>query len=220
MVILIIIAFLVMKSIGFFGAENTKSGDEEDRQMTKQELVDYFVDETTTYPGVNQPMKSMAWDNRTVTASIEDQPPAGGEKALDDFISVFNNNSTTTKLEKVDSGGDIKIYFQASTGEAAGKSGPSSGDDFIIDRANVKISENAAVFEQSLSSVLSHEMFHALGFTGHYSGSTCRLMSSRTCGAHLTQNEERLIQMLYSSGLPVGSDEETIRAHFQNWTPK
>jgi hypothetical protein len=59
-------------------------------------------------------------------------------------------------------------------------------------------------------------MFHALGFTGHYMGSVCRLMSPETCGSHLSVNEEKLIQMLYANDIPPGLDESQIRNYFQN----
>lgn len=194
--------------------------DEEDRQMTKAELIDYFVEETTTYSSPNTPIRVAKWEKPVVTVSIADVPPEGGEKTLNDFISKFNNNSIKIKLQHTEKDGDIKIYFQESTRGAAGLSGPSTGGDYTIDNADVKLAQDVALFEQSISSVLSHELFHALGFTGHYSGTTCRLMSTGTCGSRLTINEERLIQMLYATDLPSNSGEAEIRAYFQNWNPK
>lgn len=194
--------------------------DEEDIELSKANLIDYFVEETTIYPGLNQPAKVIRWEKELVFLSIADTPPEGAIKAIDDFINIFNRNSSKTKLSRVNSSGDIIFYFQADTRGAAGSSGPSTGADYIIDHANIKLSEDAALFQQSMESVLSHEIFHALGFTGHYSGNVCRLMSSSVCGSHLTINEERLIQMLYATEISSGADENQIREYFKNWSPK
>ncbi|MFA6492638.1 MAG: hypothetical protein WCV58_00615 [Patescibacteria group bacterium] len=227
LVIIIMVALFSLRSftgfnIGKFFDNSQNNGsnlDEEDKEMTKSELIDYFVGETTVYPGFDKSIKVMKWEKPVVTISVADTPPEGGIKAIDDFINKFNNNSTKTKLQRIESDGDIKIYFQVSTDGAAGRSGPSSGADYIIDHANIKLSEEAAMFDQSLSSVLSHEIFHALGFTGHYQGSACRLMSPTVCGSRLTINEERLIQMLYSTDMPDGINESEIRSFLQNWSP-
>lgn len=227
LLILLIIIFFVFGSFTGFnprslfnGQDNTANQDEEDREMTKQGLIDYFVGETTVYPGADIVMKVIKWEKPVVTVSIADTPPDGGVQAVDDFIAKFNQNSTKTKLERIENNGDIKIFFQASTNGAAGRSGPSSGADYTIDHANIKLAGEVALFEQSLSSVLAHEMFHALGFTGHYTGNVCRLMSPTVCGSHLTINEEKLIQMLYSTDLPSGIGESEVRSYFQNWSPK
>src|SRR4030042_4112908 len=157
--------------------EKSAAPDEEDKEMSKQELIDYFVQETTTYSGVDIKIKLSRFEKEIVTVSIEDDKSKDKTKAVNNFITIFNKNSTATSLKRVDSNGDIKVYFHADTSGSAGRSGPSTGADYVIDHADVKISEDAAIFEQSLDSVFSHEMFHAIGFTGHYSGSVCRLMS-------------------------------------------
>lgn len=202
------------------GENGSTKQDAEDIEMSKADLVDYFVTETTVYPGYDKRIKLMKWEKPTITLSIEDMPPEGGINAVDDFVTIFNSNSTSAKMERIESGGDIKIYFQKDTKGVAGRSGPSSGADFTIDHADVKLDEKVAIFEQSLVSVLSHELFHALGFTGHYNGKECRLMSTNTCGSRLTINEERLIQMMYGTDISAESDESQIRAFFQNWNPK
>lgn len=203
-----------------FNPDNTSQQDEEDQAMSHDELVDYFTILVTTYSSPETPSKVAKWDKPVVTISIENIPPENGIKVVDDFINKFNSNSTKTKLERTAKNGDIRIYFNVDTSGSAGRSGPSTGADYIIDSAQVKLDERVAVFEQSLSSVFSHEMFHALGFTGHYQGNDCRLMSTSTCGSHLSINEERLIQMLYSTDIPVKSGEPEIKAYFQNWNPK
>ncbi|OGD57332.1 hypothetical protein A2V71_00740 [Candidatus Berkelbacteria bacterium RBG_13_40_8] len=213
--ICILILVLIVGAIFIVRSISKTSQDEEDVKMSQADLVDYFVDLTTVYPGVDREMKVIKWEKSPVTVSIEDQAPGGGEEALSNFISTFNNNSTEVKLERVQKDGDIKIYFQTPI-SSAGSAGPSTGADFAIDNAKIVLSENAAMFQQSLDSVLSHEMFHTLGFTGHYSGSVCRLMSKSVCGSHMTENEEELIKMMYSGNLPSGSDKTQIRAFFQN----
>lgn len=226
LVILICILFALRTFTSFspsniFGNKNsTKTTDEEDLEMTKDELINYFVGETTVWPGISQPMKLIKWKKEIVSVSIEDTPPEKGVEAVDKFIEKFNQNSSSVKLNRVSQGGDIKIYFQAISDNVAGRAGPSSGADYTIDHANVNLSSKAALSEQSLDQVLSHEMFHALGFYGHYLESECRLMSPSACGSHFTINEERLIQMLYATDIPDGSDEQRIRSYFQNWSPK
>lgn len=219
--VLLIIIVMVLGALrsGLITPGGNSNQEATDKELSKQELIDYFVAETTVYPGFNRPIKLMKWNKDIITVSIADTPPENGTKVVDKFISKFNSLSSSVQLQRVDTGGDIIIYFQASTQGAAGKSGPSTGADTIIDHAKIRISQEAAIFEQSLSSVLSHEMFHALGFTGHYQGSDCRLMSPDTCGSHLTINEERLIQMMYASNISDGLDETAIRAFFEaNWS--
>lgn len=226
LVILILAGLFAVRTFGgeifknIFNPDNTPRQDEENREMTKAELIDYFVIETTTYSSPDTPSKVARWEKPVVTVSVESQPSEQNIKAVDKFITKFNNNSSKTKLQRIENNGDIKIYFETDTAGSAGRSGPSSGADYIIDSGVIKLDERAGVFEQSLDSIFSHEMFHALGFTGHYESSTCRLMSPTTCGSRLTINEERLIQMLYNSGIPLGSDETQIRSYFQNWNPK
>lgn len=226
LIIILVIVLAALRSFSnfnlgdLFGKQSGTNADEEDRAMTKDELIDYFVVLTTFYSTQDNPVKLARWNKETVTVSIADQPAEGGVAAVDDFITAFNRNSTTTKLQRVDQDGDIQIYFQASTAGSAGLSGPSTGADFTIDHADIKLSQEAAIFTQSLDSVLSHEMMHALGFVGHYYGNVCRLLSSKTCGSHLTVNEERLIKMLYGTDVPAGSGESEIRTYFQNWNPQ
>lgn len=228
LVIVLIVVFFIISSVTGFNLEKYFDGgsgsitetDEEDRVMTKDELVDYFVDLTTIYGGNNMPIKLMKWDKPVVTISPMDEPTPNGIKIIDDFITMFNANSTTTQLQRVDKGGDIKVYFKPAAGDAAGSAGPSSGADYVIDSATVKFGENAAVFEQTESQIFAHEMFHVLGFVGHYTGETCRLMSKNTCGSHVSKNEEKLIQMLYSTDISAELDETQIRTFFQNWQPK
>lgn len=227
LVLIVLVAVFALRTFTDFNlGDSSSSGqspikqDEEDNEMSKTELLDYFVAETTVWPGYDQSIKVIKWEKPIVTVSIADTPLEGGIKAVDDFIARFNKNSNTVKLERIEKDGDIKIYFQEDTKGSAGKSGPSSGLDYTIDNANVKLDQKVAISDQVLNSVLSHEMFHALGFTGHYNGSVCRLMSPDTCGSHFSINEERLIQMLYSTNLPVESNESDIRAYFQNWNPK
>lgn len=223
LIILIIIgifAFRFFSDSGTSTATITTKPDEEDIEMSKADLIDYFVTETTVWAGTDYPMKVTRFEKPIVKVSIADTPPEGGIQAVDDFIAKFNTNSNTVKLERTQSDGDIKIYFQKDTKGAAGRSGPSGSGNYIIDHANVKLDQKVAIFDQSMSSVLSHEMFHALGFTGHYNGSVCRLMSPTVCGSHFSINEERLIQMLYSTDIPIKSDESDIRTYFQNWEPK
>ena len=218
---LLIIIVLVF-AFGLFGSsyKSSSSQDEEDIVLSKDELVNYFVEETTIWGAGNIPITLMKWDKPEVTISIADTAAEGGDKAIESIISKFNQNSTKVKLKQVAADGDTKIYFQASAGGAAGSSGPSTGGDSIIDNASVKLSEEAAMFSSSLESVLTHEIFHSLGFVGHYSGEVCRLMSKSVCGSHITINEERLVQMMYSTDIPAGSNETQIRAYFQTWTPK
>ncbi len=199
--------------------ERSAAPDEEDREMSKQDLIDYFVQEVTTYPNLEKKVKLARWDKDTVTLSIEDDKSEAKIKAVDNFITTFNKNSNYVKLKRTDSNGDIKIYFQEDTSGSAGRSGPGTGADYIIDLSYVEVSQDAAIFEQSLNQVFSHEMFHALGFTGHYSGSVCRLMSPDVCGSHISVNEEKLIQMLYATDIPPGLDESQIREYFKNWQP-
>ena len=225
-IIIAVILIVLYEATGFnlgrvlTGENGSTKKDAEDIEMSKAELVDYFVTETTFYSGVDRRIKLMKWEKPVITVSIEDASPEGGTKALDDFVTVFNSNSTNTKMDRVESGGDIKIYFQEDTKGSAGRSGPSSGADFTIDHADIKLDQKVAIFDQSLASILSHEIFHALGFTGHYNGEECRLMSPSTCGSRLAVNEESLIQMMYGTDIPAESDENQIRAFFQNWNPK
>lgn len=221
----LIIGLGIFFAVRFFGGSkdiNPNTGrakDEEDVLMSKDELINYFVAETTVYPGFDKKLKTMAWDKPVVTVAIADQAPENAPKIIDDFITTFNRNSTTTQLQRISGDADIKVYFQKDVGHVAGSAGPSSGADYIIDHATIRMSERSTLFDESLAQIFSHEMFHVLGFTGHYDTSTCRLMSPDTCGSHLSINEEKLIQMLYSSGLPIESDEAQIRAFFQNWSP-
>lgn len=225
-IIIVIFGLRFFTGFNFINIFGNQPGDtkitqgEEDLEMSKSDLIDYFVEETTIYPGLNRPTKVARWEKEIVTISIADTPPEGAIKTIDDFIIIFNRNSTKTKLKRVNSPRDIIIYFQADARGAAGSSGINTGTDYIIDHANIKLSEEAAFFQQSIESILSHEIFHALGFTGHYSGSVCRLMSKDVCGSHLTINEERLIQMLYATDLPTRADENHIREYFKNWSPK
>lgn len=225
-IIIIIILFMFRLFTGFSSSDlsgnkqGSTSQDEEDKEMTKTELINYFIAETTVWPGVEKPMKVIKWKKDIVTVSIEDTPPEGGAKTVDEFIEKFNRNSSTAKLKRISNGGDIKIYFEKPTNGAAGKAGPSSGADYIIDLGYVELSEEATLFEKSLDQIFAHEMFHALGFYGHYKGDECRLMSPTTCGSHFTINEERLIKMLYGTEIPEGSDANDVRTYFQNWTPQ
>ena len=223
-ILLIIFGSLGRSIIGSIVGEgegvNSTKGDGEDVPMSKEELINYFVDETTVYGAGNVPINLEKWQRPVITLSLEDTPPVGGEGVVDNIIAFFNKNSTKTKIEKVLSNGDIKIFFQKDTKGAAGSSGPSTNGTAIIDHATVKLSEEATLFENSMESVLAHEIFHALGFVGHYPGEVCRLMSKDVCGSHLTVNEASLIQMMYSTDIPPGSNEAEIRAYFQNWQPK
>lgn len=221
--VLIILVLFVIFRFGFFprGSSSIKDNAFDKKQeilLSKSELVDYFVELATIYTGVDKPMELVMWKKKIVTVSIEDKLPEHGSKVVEEFISKFNNLTSETKLQQVAKGGDIKIYFQASINGSAGKAGPSSGVDTIIDHAVVKISQDSAIFEQSLEPVFAHEMLHALGFLGHYSGNGCRLMSPTTCGAEFSKNEEQLIKMLYSSKIDDGLDEQGIRSFFEsNW---
>lgn len=225
LVLVVLVLFSIFR-FGFFprGGSSFKNNTTEKKQedesveLSKPELIDYFVDLTIFYAGVDKPMELVMWKKKIVTVSIEDEPPESGSKVLEEFINKFNDLSSETKLQQVAKGGDIEIYFQVSTSGSAGKAGPSSGIDTIIDHAVVKISHEAALFEQGLEVVLDHEMLHALGFFGHYLGSDCRLMSPTTCGAKFSKNEEKLIKMLYSSKIDDGLDEAGIRSFFEsNW---
>lgn len=207
-------------SLGGLVGESTKKQDPEDREMTKAELVNYFVDLTTYWGDGKTKINLIKWDKPVVTISPADTPTENGIQIMDEFITMFNSNSTTTKLERVESGGDIKVYFTPAGPEVAGRAGPSSGVDHIIDSAYIKFGDNVTVFKQSESQVFAHEMMHALGFAGHYKGETCRLTSASTCGSHLTKNEERLIQMLYGTNISDNLDEGQIRSFFENWNPK
>jgi hypothetical protein len=63
--------------------------------------------------------------------------------------------------------------------------------------------------------VFDHEMMHAVGFMGHYNKVGCPLMTDQICGKKMTQNEEKLIWMLYSSGIPIDIGENQIREFFK-----
>lgn len=186
--------------------------------LSKDQLIDYFIDETTTYPGVDVPMKVSRWEKEIVTLSLENTGPSYANSVIDEFIAKFNRKSKKTKLEKTESNGDIKVSFVPKIDGAGGKTGPSSGADAIIDSASVQISLETTTTSDALSFVFSHEIMHALGFVGHYLGDECRLMSGRICGAQMTTNEEKLIWMLYSSGIPLDSDATQIRDFFKDVT--
>lgn len=229
LIIIIIILFIVFGSfgrsligsiIGETGSTGSTKGDKEDVPMSKEELINYFVDETTIYSSGNVPIVLEKWERPVITLSVEDTPPEGADKVLDTIIAFINNNSTKTQVEKVASDGAIKIYFNKDTLGSAGRSGPSTNGTTVIDHANISLSEEAAVFSSSMEAVLAHEIFHGLGFVGHYPGEICRIMSKSVCGSHLTVNEARLIQMMYSTDIPSGSNETEIRDYFSNWNPK
>jgi hypothetical protein len=215
LIILVVGGFFIYKSL----VTNSNSGtSQKDKPMTNAELINYFVEETTTNNGINTVVEK--WEKPTVTVSIADTPPDGADKAIGDFVTAFNKNSTKVQLKQVSTGGDIKVYFQKNASGNVGESIPVAGADHVIYNGEVRMSEESALFQTSLSAVFAHEMMHALGFTGHYSDSVCRLMDPKACGNHMTINEERLIQMLYSTDLPAGSNADEVRTYFQNWTPK
>lgn len=217
LVILGIAGFLIYRSLV---AQTNSSTSEKDKPMSNAELINYFVELTTTNNGINTKVEK--WEKPIVTISVADTPPEGADTAIDAFITTFNQNSTKVQLQKVAASGDIKVYFQKDASGAVGTSIPVAGADHVIYSGEVRMSQESALFASSLAAVFAHEMFHALGFTGHFSDpdGICRLMAPTACGNHMTINEERLIQMLYSTDIPVGLDAMGVRAYFQNWSPK
>ena len=189
--------------------------------LSKDELIDYFVEEVTTYAGVTIPMAVTRWNKPSVTVSLENEGPDYSKRVFNEFIDKFNKNSETVKLSLAEKGGDIKVTFYPTVpSSGGGNAGPSSGADAIIDSAQIGLANSEVANYEDLSRIFDHEMMHALGFTGHFKGNKCVLMSWMPCKGVMTANEEKLIWMMYSSGIPLNSDETQIRQFIQNWNPK
>ena len=100
--ILLVVAILIVLNIttGFnlgrilTGENGSNKQDAEDKEMSKTELVNYFVTETTVYPGLDKQIKLMKWEKPVITVSLEDTPPDGGTKALDDFVKIFTGDAS------------------------------------------------------------------------------------------------------------------------------
>ncbi|HOX41195.1 MAG TPA: hypothetical protein PK263_03300 [bacterium] len=227
LLVLAIVAFVAPRYLGGFSLSNiTKSLDNIGKEevstqtpkkanksyspMSKNELINYFATETTTY-GDNT-VKLSRWD-KDIRIKIEGEPNAEYLAELDSFISRFNTNSTSIKMFKVSSDSNLTIRF--GTGNKIGLAAFSAGDDCKIDGALVEVGPEADMVETLPDYIVNHEMFHALGFGGHYrSEESCTLMSAWHCSDSFTKNEDRLIQMMYNSKIPVCSDANQIKTFF------
>lgn len=225
LVITALIIIFVLKSFGgsatskLFGdpdipSESSK-GTKGYSAMSKAELTNYFSTETTNYGSSKVTLSR--WE-KDIKIMMKGESTAEYLALIDKFIERFNENSNTIKMSKVTTGGNFTIEFgKNSSSGMPGGAAFSSGDDCSIDGAVVSVGPEADMIETLPDYIINHEMFHALGFSGHYrSEESCTLMSATHCGESFTENEDKLISMLYNSGIPGCLDEAGIRSFFES----
>lgn len=203
----------IIKDLSVNKNSNKTSGIKGFAVMSQNELVNYFITEVTTYGSKTVPLQR--W-NKDIKVQIEGESDVESLKLINEFIKRFNQNSKTVKMEKVSTGGNFVIQFKdASRKGLPGSAAFGSGNDCFIDGAVVEIGEEVGMLESLPDYTVNHEMFHALGFGGHYrSDVSCTLMSAKHCAKSFTANEDKLIQMLYNSNIPACSTETKIRDFF------
>lgn len=225
--IVIIIILLVVFGLNYIKNQetggtrnNTQKSQSSGNTLSKEEMIDYFVDTAFYDADTGQPQVLNKWTTDKVTVGFNGSPSADAQSTVDQFIENFNSISSATKLRRISGNADISVNWGASTGSSAGSTGYAQNPDKSILAARVDMGDIASTEGAAMYAIFSHEMMHALGFH-HYKGTDCRLMSPKTCGYDpYSTNEKRLIEMMYSSGIPVGSGEKAIRSYFANWKSK
>lgn len=181
--------------------------------MTSGELVNYFSVISTTQKDKTVSLRK--W-NKPIKVEIEGMPDQKSLELIDQFIARFNKNSQTIKMHKVESGGNFIVQFRDKTiNNLPGSAAFGAGKDCFILGAVVEIGPEAGMLETLPEYTINHEMFHALGFGGHYrSNVSCTLMSAKHCAGNWTENEDKLVDMLYNSNIPACSNETQIKNFF------
>lgn len=218
-IVLVVFALRSIRNQELSGSKNASQKSESTGKLSKNEMIDYFVDTAFYDEDTYQAQKLNRWTDPEVTIGFNGDPSQAAIDTVDQFIRNFNSISTSVQLSRTKGNGDISINWGASNISSAGKTGYGQNPDGSILAASVYMGDIASTDDSAMFALLSHEMYHALGFH-HYSGADCRLMKAKTCGYDpYSENEKRLIEMMYSSGVPLGADESTIRTFFANWTP-
>lgn len=248
LIIIIIIAFAIIKSYFSFGSSSSSKEipipsaasssasspkTSPTASISKEDLLDYFV-ETTTYDGkMTKRLPVCHWTKNPITVEIQGDINDKTLVALDDAIKEFNAVSNI-KMERA-SPGDLLVYFlpvdqfPANTLSEAIKGIAFTEPDgnCVISSAKIYVDDTEfadskqLTYHDALLLVTRHELLHALGFSGHdVKKRGCTALSSIACLTYdYTQYDISAIKMLYNSGLPLCSGEADIRQFFANNIP-
>lgn len=203
--------------------------------IPKDDILDFFV-EATTYQGKMIDKKPLArWTKNPITIELNGEINDVVISSIDKIIASFNAISDI-KLQRVSSGGDIQIFIVPKSQFPAisipddsfkGVSYTDPDANCVINSSKIYMDTEDLIGAGSISSedrfstVLRHELMHSFGFSGHDTKPRgCTSLSKIACLIKdFTQYDISAIKMLYNSGIPLCSDETTIRNFFGNNIP-
>jgi hypothetical protein len=182
--------------------------------------------------------KSIGGSEMTTKRWVKSKVYIGGREAddaldatyrtcLDWFVADFNTNSGNVKLERNAELADIKIYFMP-TEELRTRyetllpfNIPSSNQNGEMTGSDIVMPNDTDWLDDEKCWSLKHEIIHAIGFPGHTNKVSNSEMSYNPLYityAGLSSSDQRIIRMLYNSGVPLLTSEQQVRNFFNTHT--
>lgn len=192
-----------------------------------EELFMNFYIHTANYFNINGGRYDVRWNQNTVYVQVVETSGSlsdGEAQSLAHYISEFNANSNSVKLQRRDSSAG-NIVLEVFNREDA--QWMCSGDDgcaiahangsCVITSANVYLAEengNNGISTTLANYLVHHEMHHAMGYWHADEYSTSLMGVAHADATYPNAVDLRAIRMLYNSGVPVCQNEAQTRAYF------
>lgn len=214
-------------------AKKTSQGEESVNQQSENNqpntMLEYFID-TAVYDYQKREFFVTRWAKSDVSVGVAEGTFTDSlNNCLNNFISDFNQESSSSKLRRddtVDTGiPNIKIYYweDSQFKERAGQDATYGvtewihKDDKSLQRSMIFFSHELMNVDEAVRcQVVRHEMMHALGFWGHSSAVPEGILSSPKTRYIYPDEDKRLVKMLYNSGVAIGSNVEAARSFFRS----
>lgn len=192
---------------------------------TTYSFLDFYIDiANTTISGEDQP--TIRWNKPKVyIGAVPGTLDETYTTCLNWFISDFNANSNQVKMENNAELAEVRIYFmtkqeminQFDTKLPFASTHPGDNGEIISSKIFMPSDTDWLNDEKCWS--LKHEIIHAIGFRGHSNKINNSEMSFNPLYityAGLSSNDQRAIRMLYSSGIPLLTNQQQVRDYFAN----